>query len=165
MKSGLKILFLFILVVSCNLSNRKELPNTDEYKKLIGKWNVVESNFLPFDHISFCKGLDLGTIFYFDKFGVLKVYESIVEKDYCNDKQSYWIKDDDLVIFEWDIAWSYEILILTSDTLKVKIDKIPFYLEEELFVGDGNDFNDDPRVKFIREVGIIVTMKKIENGG
>ena len=70
-----------------------------------------------------------------------------------------------MVIFEWDIAWSYEILILTSDTLKVKIDKIPFYLEEELFVGDGNDFNDDPRVKFIREVGIIVTMKKIENGG
>lgn len=165
MKYSLFFVILLLFFFSCQEPEKRELPKTEQYQNLIGKWEATDSNFLPFDHISYCRALTLGTIFHFDKYGILKVYESSDTKENCNGRQSYWIENEKLGIFEWDMAWNYEILKLTSDSLKIKIDRIPFYLKQELFVGTGNDYNEDPRVKFIRESGIIVTMSKLKNRG
>ena len=150
---------------SCDFSKENHSLETQKHENIIGKWQVIDSNFLPFDYISICPASDLESIFDFGQSGIFKIYNTIDSADYCNSGQSYRIENNHLIIFDLEETWNYEILKLTSDSLKIKHNKIPFYLIQELFVGTGNDYNDDPKVKFIREVGIIVTMAKLKNGG
>lgn len=156
-------LIIFILIfLSCNFSKKPEkLPKTEEYEKLIGKWVVTKSNFLPFEHPSFCEKLELNSIFEFDEYGVLKVYENEKAKHNCNDYQIFWIDGNELVVFEYDVGFPYEIIKLTSDSLQVKCDNIPDYLFSEEKTQTVSDFESD-EINFIRENGIIITMKKIK---
>ncbi|WP_159038659.1 hypothetical protein, partial [Brumimicrobium mesophilum] len=160
----LSIVFILTLL-SCDFPKKPEkLPKTEQYEKLIGKWKVIESNFLPFEHISFCEKLELNSIFEFDEYGILKVYENEKTKRNCNEYQIFWIDGNELVIFEYDVGFPYEIIKLTSDSLQIKTDNIPEYLYEKMTMKNALEFTSE-EIKFIEKNGIIITMKKIKNVG
>ena len=161
-KTILNILFIFFIFFNCDFSKKPEkLPKTKEYEKLIGRWKVTESNFLPFEHPSFCEKLELNSIFEFDQYGVLKVYENEKNKHNCNDYQIFWIEKNELIVFEYDVGFPYEIIKLTNDSLQVKSDNIPNYLFSGEKIQTVSDYKSD-EIKFIQENGIVITMKKIK---
>ena len=161
------ILFtIFILnLLSCDLSKKPEkLPKTEQYEKLIGKWKVTKSNFLPFEHPSFCEKMELNSIFKFDEYGILRVYENEKTKRNCNDYQKFWIDGNEIIAFEYDVGFSYEILKLTSDSLIIKSEIVPAYFFKEENIKTAKDLQGDD-IRFIRENGIIITLKKQETLG
>ena len=151
--------------MSCNFSKKPEkLPKTEQYEKLIGKWRVTNSNFLPFEHISYCEKLEINSVFHFDEYGILKVYENDKKRRNCNQDQIFWIKDNDIIVFEYDFGFPYEIIKLTSDSLQIKTDRIPTYLYDN--PTNQNDIDSiTVKMEFINENGIIITMEKIKNVG
>ena len=153
------IIILFLALSGCNLFQKEELPKTDIYKKMIGKWKVVNSSFLPFEHRSYCEKLSLNSIFNFDKYGTLKIYENQTSDENCNDIQSYWIECDKLIVFEYDVGFDYEILKLTKDSLILKTNNVPEYLYSEENKNTKSDLN-SKEVKNIQENGIIITLTK-----
>ncbi|NRD20953.1 hypothetical protein HNV08_12925 [Winogradskyella eckloniae] len=152
---------VFILTfLSCDYFKKKEkLPKTEQYEKLIGKWKVTHSNFLPFEHPSFCERMELNSIFEFDEYGILRVYLNKKTKQNCNDYQKFWIDGTELIAFEYDVGFPYEILKLTSDSLIIKSKIVPTYLFKEENIKTVKDFEGDD-IKFIRKNGIIITLKK-----
>ncbi|WP_288955688.1 hypothetical protein [uncultured Polaribacter sp.] len=128
---------------------------------MIGKWELTKSNFLPFEHPSFCEKMGLNSVFEFDEYGILKVYENRKTTRNCNEYQIFWIDGKELVVFEYDIGFTYEIIKLTSDSLQIKTDHIPEYLFENMTIQNASDFTNE-KIKFIEKNGIIITMKKIK---
>ncbi len=152
---------VFILTFSsCNFSKKpKKLPKTEQYEKLIGKWKVTKSNFLPFEHPSYCEEIGLNSIFEFDEYGILKVYENHKTERNCNDYQKFWIDGTELIAFEYDVGFPYEILKLTSDSLIIKSEIVPAYLFKEEKIQTVKNLESDD-IKFIRKNGIIITLEK-----
>jgi len=157
---------VFILTFSsCDFSKKPEkLPKTEQNEKLIGKWKVTHSNFLPFEHISYCEKLELNSVFEFDQYGILKIYENEKTRRNCNKDQIFWIEKNELIIFEYDFGFPYELIKLTTDTLQIKTDRIPQYLFEKMTIQNAKDFSNE-KIKFIEKNGIIITMEKIKNVG
>jgi len=153
-----RIMILFCLILlSCNGQKRQELPKTELYKNLIGKWKVIESNITPFEHISYCDKLDLLSIFEFDKYGVLRVYENEKNKNNCNEYQTFKIEDSKINIWEHDFGFDYQILKLDSDSLILKTDRILSYQYESKELKDFNN----KIIDSISEKGMIIKMIKI----
>ena len=106
--------------------NQGQVLNDEESKAIIGnpdiigKWEVVESTKLPFGHPSFCKSLNLKSIFEFEKNGVLKVYEKL-GIDNCNQDQTYKVVGSTISMLEGDMFFDYKIIRLTKDTLKIDV--------------------------------------------
>tara|TARA_R110002126_G_C10151631_1_gene471759 strand:- start:31 stop:498 length:468 start_codon:yes stop_codon:yes gene_type:complete len=145
---------------SCtDLSKKPEkLPKTEQYEKLIGKWKLINSNFLPFKHPSFCEKLEkleLNSIFEFDEYGILKVYQKGKTKRNCNELQAFWIEKNELVLFDAHVGFRYEIIKLTSDSLRIKTEQVPLHIIE--------NENMNEKLKFIEKNGIILTFEKIKN--
>ena len=147
--------------LGCDLSEKPEkLPKTEQYEKLIGKWKLKKSNFLPFKHPSFCEyieKLELNSTFEFDEYGILKVYEKGKNKKNCNQLQAFWIEKNELVLFDAHVGYRYEIIKLTSDSLRIKTIDIPLHLIE--------NENMNEKLKFVKKNGIILTMEKIKTLG
>ncbi|MCI2230448.1 hypothetical protein MC378_14810 [Polaribacter sp. MSW13] len=159
------ILILILTLLSCNFSKKPEkLPKTEQYEKLIGKWKVINSNFLPFEHISYCEKLELNSIFEFNEYGELKIYKNRTEKRNCNGNQKFWIDKNEIIVFESDFGFPYEILKLTSDSLKIKTERIPKYLYERMTIQNAIEFTNE-KIEFIKENGIIITLEKTKNVG
>lgn len=132
-------------------------------KSLIGEWKVVESNLLPFTHISFCNDLGINSIFEFNKDGSLKVYRKIFDICNCNWEQSFWTDSLNLVIFEHDVGYTYEILKLKNDTLILKNTHLP----DELYKNRENiqdTIELKESYKGLEKDGIIIKLTKITGG-
>ena len=126
----MKPLFIFTLITitfACAPS-KKVISNKKEAKEtlILGKWKVVQANITPYEHISFCEKLGLGAIFEFQKDSVLNVYPKKGEK-MCNRSQVYRIWQGDIQITEIDMVFLYDIEMLTTDTLKIKMNHVPHY--------------------------------------
>jgi hypothetical protein len=159
------ITVLILTFFSCNFSKKPEkLPKTEQYEKLIGKWKVIESNFLPFEHISYCEKLELNSIFEFNEYGELKIFKNGAEKRNCNGNQIFWIKKNEIIIFESDFGFPYEIVKLTSDYLQIKTERIPKFLYKNMTIQNAIDFTSD-KIEYIEKNGIIITLKKIKRVG
>lgn len=154
---------LSLFLISCNYSavGTAVRPDTTSYRNIIGKWEVRDASILPFEHVSYCRNLNIGCVFEFDKYGVLLVYESLNARENCNQKQSYWVDDKELTMFESDMFWSYDILTLSKDSLKIRINNIPYYLQEELFVGTSKNDIEKVNKAAMRKKGTIISMVKI----
>ncbi|MGY5353485.1 hypothetical protein [Wenyingzhuangia sp. IMCC45467] len=159
----IQVIILIFSLLSCNNSKKTEkLPKTEKYEKLIGKWKVIKSNFLPFEHISFCEKLNLNSIFEFDEYGVLNVYENEKYRQNCNENQTFWIEGNELVIFEYDFGFSYEIIKLTSDSLRIKTEQVPKYLYKNMTIQNASEFTSE-KIEFVEKNGIIITLEKVKN--
>lgn len=108
--------------------------------------------------------MGLNSIFEFDEYGILKVYENDKTKRNCNDYQKFWIDETELIAFEYDVGFPYEILKLTSDSLIIKSEIVPAYIFKEENIETAKDLEGDD-IKFIRENGIIITLKKQKKVG
>lgn len=150
---------VFIFIGLSFLNKYERVPKTEEYENLIGKWKVVHSTFIPFEHISFCKELELNSIFQFSKYGVLRIFESDNTRRNCNQFQNFWISGKELVVFEYDVPFSYEILKLSSDTLQLKNKRIPHGLLEKMEPQSIEIFGED-KIKYITENGNVITLVK-----
>lgn len=156
---------IILTLLSCNFSKKpKKLPKTEQYEKLIGKWKVTNSNFLPFEHISYCEKLEINSVFEFDEYGILKIFENGTKKRNCNGDQIFWIDKNELIVFEYDIGFSYEIIKLTSDSLQIKTERTPQYLYKNMTIQNASGFTSE-KIEFIKKNGIIITLKKIKNVG
>ena len=136
----------------------------DSYIKLIGDWKVVSSNYLPFDHPSFCEELELGSVFNFDKYGFVEIFISENSKTNCNKTQSYWIDSTRIIIFEYDVGFEYDILKLTNDSLVMESEwlqksNIERLTTEKIMKIDTLDINSDSAIK------LKIELIKINNGG
>jgi hypothetical protein len=143
-------------------SELTELNNSENVTSpIVGKWLVLNSTVLPFEHISYCDKLNLNSVFEFKKDRTLNVYEKLEGKT-CTKDQTYKVRGMKLVILEWDVAFEYEIKKLTSDTLQIKIERTPSYFWTET---DLSDRIVKEKLEDIKENGIIVTLERIKNGG
>lgn len=160
-KLYISLVVIILTISSCDFfKNREKLPKTAQYIKLIGKWKVTKSSFLPFEHPSYCEKIGLNSIFEFDEYGILKVYENDKTNRNCNRSQKFWILENELIAFEYDVGFPYEILKLTSDTLVLKSENIPDFLfkEDKIQTIQGLESDD---IKFISANGIIITLRKV----
>ena len=122
------ILAIILLLGSCKNTSSNVLDNTNS--KLNGKWLVVKSSFVPFEHISYCEKLEIGSIFNFEDNGKLIVFNN-GEKINCNQEQFFELDSNKVRIQEWDMFFTYEIEKLNSDTLVFIIKRIPSYIFED----------------------------------
>jgi hypothetical protein len=160
-----RITYILILVIffGCKSENKK----LNSQKEVItespinGKWKVTNSTVLPFEHISYCDKLELNSVFEFKEDRTMNVYETVNGK-ICTKDQTFKVQGKKLEILEWDMIFDYEILELTSETLKLKIEQTPSYFWTE---SNLNDEKIKKELEEIKENGIIITLEKIKNGG
>ena len=162
MKIAAYILLLGIFI-GYKTENKKA---TIENEKIVespinGKWKVINSTVLPFEHISYCKKLELNSVFEFKKDRTLKVYEKLNGKS-CTKDQTFKVRGKKLVIIGWDMIFEYDIVELNTETLKLKIKRTPSYFWTE---SNLNDEEITKKLDEIKESGIILTLEKIKNGG
>lgn len=164
-----RITYILILIIflGCKSENKNsDLGKTVTIERksenpIYGKWKVINSTVLPFEHISFCEKLELNSVFEFKTDQTLNVYESLNGK-VCTKDQTFKVRGKKLEILEWDMLFDYEIETLNSDTLKFKIDRTPNYFWTE---SNLNNKNIQKKLEEIKNKGIIVTLIKIKNGG
>jgi hypothetical protein len=160
-----RIIFILILVIFFGCKSKNKKVNSEKEvitKSLInGKWKVIKSTILPFEHISYCKKLELNSIFEFKENRTLNVYEKVNGK-ICTKDQTFRVRGKKLRILEWDMIFEYDILELTSETLELKIKRAPSYYWTE---SNLNDEKIKKELEEIKENGIILTFEKIKNGG
>ena len=128
-----KIYSIFVLSIfvffGCKNRTENRTENGIEQKEtndwIIGKWKVTSSDFLPFEHISYCENLNINSIFEFSENGNLKVYTSENDKKNCNETQSYRVEKNKIVILEFDMLFEYEIISKSNNELKLRITHFP----------------------------------------
>ncbi|MEN2401730.1 hypothetical protein GKZ90_0018220 [Flavobacterium sp. MC2016-06] len=145
------IVLSIFLVVSCKNRNEKSIKN----EWLIGKWIVTNSDFLPFEHISFCENLNINSIFEFSEDGILKVYNSNKEKKNCNDAQSYHVEDNKIVILEYDMLFEYEIISKSQKELILRVKHFPSSMYNNNIKFSEKDFNN------VRKNGFKIYLSKV----
>jgi hypothetical protein len=163
------ITYILILTIflGCKSDNKKsdfgKTTNTEKKSEspINGKWKVINSTILPFEHISYCDKLELNSVFEFKTDGKLNVFESLDGKK-CTKDQTYKVRGNKLGILEWDMAFDYEIMKLSTDTLELKIDRTPSYFWSE---SNLNDEKIKKELEKIKQNGIIISLEKIKNGG
>ena len=122
-------ILLFFVFIGCK--NKPEnrilsgIGNSETNNWIIGKWKVTSSEFLPFEHISYCENLNINSIFEFSENGNLKVYTSENDKLNCNQTQSYRVEKNKIVILEYDMLFDYEIISKSNNELKLRITHFP----------------------------------------
>jgi hypothetical protein len=156
-------LLLITLFFACN-SNRASRKLSSSTQSIIGKWEVVDCNVLPFEHISYCEKLNLNSIYEFESTGELKVFENDSSKINCNQTQTFWVDSVGLNIFEYDFTFTYDLLKLSSDSLVLRTWTLPKYLSEEIWKTHSIDYENDTTRKIKRD-GIIIRLKRLNNGG
>jgi len=147
MKNAALTLLFFGIMSGCSGSNKYSI---------VGKWEVIDADLLPFEHISFCEKLNKGAVFEFRGNGVLRVFESKDSPTNCNDKQSYKRSGKSLQFREWDMIWDYEVLEIGEDILRFRIDRVPEYIysEDTLIIDEG-------RIDRISKNGNVIQLKRL----
>lgn len=158
-------ILILIFFIGCKSENKKydfEQTITEKEIKspIIGKWKVTKSNVEPFQMISNGKKLYLNTVFEFLENGKHRVYEN--NKSDFFSSVSYRIDGQKLVMVDLDMVFEYGIENLTSDSLKLKIKKIPtyFWTDENL-----SDQRVQDKIAELQKSGVILELEKIKNGG
>lgn len=146
-------LTLITIFIGCSTSEKITTNNNKTKDQLIvGKWNVVASNVIPFEHPSFCEKLELNSVFEFKKDHSLNVYEKEKGKK-CTTQQQYSIYQENLKMIEGDMVFMYEIKSLTSDTLKLRISALPDYFNNKPNQTEKN-------LEQIKKDGVLLTLIK-----
>ena len=118
----LKGLLLIVLIGFVFYMCQQDKPYFEYFEQtdspIIGVWEVYESANIPFEHISYCEELNVGTKFVFDYLGRLYVFKK-EKKRYCNKEQIYIFNDSIIEIIEYDMPFNYQITRLDSDTLNL----------------------------------------------
>ena len=159
-------IFLIIAILSsCNPSPTHKSSQTSSGKTeaekdglIYGKWQVVHSTYLPFEHISYCENVNLESIFEFTTDETLEVYET-EQSNSCTKDQTFKVLGSTLQIIEWDMVFDYDILMLTRDSLMLKTDRIP---SEFWTNAHPNDSILQAKIKAFKETGIQFTLRKME---
>lgn len=126
-KSMMITAFLLLLIFSCMNPKTQILKSSSNI--LNGRWKVIESSFAPFEHVSYCDKLEIGSIFSFGTDGSLKVYNN-GNTENCNGEQFYELDSNFIQIQEWDMLFNYELEKLVSDTMIFRIRRIPSHIYE-----------------------------------
>ncbi|NVK03906.1 MAG: hypothetical protein HWD92_03750 [Flavobacteriia bacterium] len=134
-------------------------PQKDPTQLILGKWIVVHSTYTPFEHVSYCDSLTEDAVFEFRKDRTLLVYASPGDTN-CNQSQSYAIDERRIEMLEYDMLWNYDILKLSNDSLKFRINRIPnsFWTTQGL-----SDSAMYARMMELRDEGIVVTLAKLRS--
>lgn len=156
LRTGFLILFLSGLLLSCGTQAKQKEQSKDD--PIVGKWEVIHSTLNPFDHISYCSKLTEGAHFVFNKENKLLVYPKN-QQAHCNDNQSYSITSTQIEILEFDMIFFYDLIELNSETLKIKINRVPKYVYEDSFTPPGND---PDFLNKLRKEGILLSLKKVK---
>jgi hypothetical protein len=159
------IFFVSLILLSCKSQKINENSDNIFYNQIQGKWRVIESNILPFEHFQSCGKLGINTIFEFDDLRKMKVYSNKNMKQVCSEIQTYGLNgNNDLVIMIYDFGISYEILKLTTDSLFLKTNKVPrdLYNKSKTLVKGDAELD---KINEIKNNGIIIKLTKIKNGG
>ena len=119
------LLILLTFLLNCINNEKRQISSSEKLRItgdtiIIGKWIVVKSSKLPFEHASYCYELNLNCVFEFGEFGNLNVYEEL-NKGRCTRKQTYKVVDTILGITESDMFFKYTIETITSDTLRLNL--------------------------------------------
>ena len=150
------LFFLVLTIFSCSEKSDPRAKTLNEIKFSVeGKWQVVNSTYLPFRHISFCDSLYKKSVFEFTeekKLNVYKLYNGIL----CSERQTYNVSSDRITILEHDMVFYYYIKKLTSDSLVFSIKTSLNYIYRD------NKLNDQERQKLIND-GIEITLVKLNN--
>jgi hypothetical protein len=131
LKIYLLIIFSIFILNSCKNKTENGNERITKTEWIIGKWKVTNSDFLPFEHISFCENLNINSIFEFKEDGILKVYNSKSESKNCNETQSYRIEKNKIVILEYDMFFEYEIISKSKNKLTLRIAHFPNSMYEK----------------------------------
>lgn len=159
------LIFALFFLLSCGAENAK-IENSREPRSenhaIVGSWIVTGSNIIPFDHISFCKDISLNSVFEFDENGCLRVVDSKTGA-YCNTEisQSYHVKGNVLKMSECDMLFEYKIQKLNSDTLVLRIDRIPEHYYTDTIQ---NEIKMENELREISTNGINVTFVRLKRG-
>ena len=148
------ILFFLVIFLSCNVAP------TEQTKLLTGKWKVVSSNVLPFEHISFCKNLNLNSLFIFDINGRINVFQTDTSKKSCITYQKFSVDSSKITFVEGDMVFFYDLLKLTKDSLIFRNTDFPKYLISEKNLTPEKD----SLINLIKKEGVIVKLVKMNNG-
>lgn len=154
----IKPLFVLLAVslVNCNFSSKFRNRQT---KLLTGKWKVVAASLLPFEHISFCKKLNLAASFEFNKNAQVKVFETDTSKQSCVTYQTFSADSSKITFQEGDMVFEYPLLKLTTDSLIFRNPYVPRYLIEQF-----THASPDSTIEAIKQNGVIVKLVKVNNG-
>ena len=160
---------LIVIIASIALSSGCKNKSIDKQieiqNDLIGKWEVFNSTFLPFEHISFCDTLGIGSTFNFKSNGELEVFYPD-KKANCNAQQNFELDSNYIRMQEWDMLFNYEIIKLNSDSLSFKIRRIPSYVFEdslEVVIKSEIQPTDQNFYTRIKKEGIVVNLMKIDD--
>lgn len=160
--SSIIILTICLVISSCSFGvNRKTSESQNE---LIGKWAVINSTLLPFEHISYCDTLGIGAIFDFKSTGDLDVFYKNKKKS-CNKEQSFELDSNYIVFQEWDMFFKYEIVKLNADSLSFKIRRVPEYFFDDsidIHVECAMDYTNPNFYTKINQEGITVELSKVD---
>ena len=146
-KNTATISIFCLVLISCNLNSNW----------IYGKWKVVHSNQVPFEHISFCEKLYLNSIYEFRKDHTLYVYENLESQACIDGAQTFKLEKDKIEFFEYDMLFEFDLLILERDSIQLKINGIPSYFYEL----DWNIPEIENQANKIEKNGITITLKKI----
>lgn len=124
----ISMILISLFLIGCKSKTSNVL--SPKITKLNGKWEVVKSSFVPFEHISFCETLEIGSIFIFEDSGELKVFNKGENKN-CNGEQYFELDSNLITIQEWDMIFNYEIKKLESDSLIFVIRRMPSFIFED----------------------------------
>jgi hypothetical protein len=139
------------LLFGCSTNQSKQT------RLLVGEWKVISSTILPFEHDSFCKKLNLNTKFVFKANGGVEVYMSDSVLENCNGYQKFNADSAKIKFIEGDMAFFYELIKLTDDSLIFRNPNIPGYLFDNKFQSSRND----SIIRTIKREGIIVKLAKL----
>ncbi|WP_053975902.1 hypothetical protein [Mangrovimonas xylaniphaga] len=159
-------ILILIVFIGCKSENKKSdfeqnIKTEKQIKSpIIGKWKVIKSNVEPFQIISNGKKLYLNTIFEFSENGKHQVYEK--NKSDFFSSVTYRIDEKKLIMVDLDMVFEYGIESLTTDSLKLKIKKIPtyFWTDENL-----SDQKVQDKIAQLQKGGVLLELEKIKNGG
>jgi len=88
---------------------------------LIGYWEVVDASKEPFPYV-YCEDLYIGTKFVFDYQSRMFIYRPDEERPCTDWKFGYAYKDTIIETWQGDVIMNLDILRLTNDTMKIKLD-------------------------------------------
>jgi regulatory protein YycH of two-component signal transduction system YycFG len=126
-RKNIKKILILVFVLLIIVLSWFFIKNQDNYNNptwIQGKWKVVNSEILPFEHISYCENLNIGSVFNFKRNNVLKVYETKDSLKNCNEHQTYRVNTDSITVLESDFIFGYKIISHSTNNLVLASNRI-----------------------------------------
>lgn len=146
------------IVTSCSDPTPPQQTSTSEKNvssKIVGRWKTIDSEIIPFGHISYCENLRLNSVFEFKDDGKLGVYINEKALTPCNGEQTYKMRGKQLQIVEDDMIFDYVVPKLTVDSLVLIIKHIPIDMLRNMDISEN-------QLQHIKKNGFQLTLLKTD---